>query len=82
LFYVLPNSFLLAFAALALVRLARSARARVEPLYPYLLFAGAGLAGAALLSAYARMLFPFVPVMLFLIVRDMQSGDAKPQQLK
>lgn len=98
LFYALPNSFLLALVTVALVRLVCRARAglpalsnvegtalsKVEgtALYPYLLFAGAGFAGTALLSAYPRMLFPFVPIMLFLIVRDMQSGNAKPQQLK
>jgi hypothetical protein len=26
------------------------------------------------------MLFPFVPVMLFLIVRDMQSGNPEPRR--
>ena len=75
LFYALPNSFLLAFATLALVRLVRRARAGLAALYPYLLFAGAAFAGTALLSAYARMLFPFVPVLLLLIVRGAQSGN-------
>ncbi len=87
LFYALPNGFLLAFTTLALVRLPRRARAgppalsKVEgPVYPYLLFAGAAFAGTALLSAYPRMLFPFVPIMLFLIARDAQSGnrEARP----
>ena len=72
LFYALPNSFLLAFTTLALVRLARRARTGWGALYPYLLFAGAAFAGTALLSAYPRMLFPFVPIMLFLIARDAQ----------
>ena len=80
LFYALPNSFLLAFVTVALVRLLRRARAAFASLYPYLLFAGTGFAGTALLSAYPRMLFPFVPVMLFLIVRDMQSGSPGPQR--
>jgi 4-amino-4-deoxy-L-arabinose transferase-like glycosyltransferase len=80
LFYALPNSFLLAFTTLALVRLARRARAAAAPLWPYLLFAGAGFAGTALLSAYPRMLFPFVPIMLFLIVRDTQSTNPELQR--
>jgi 4-amino-4-deoxy-L-arabinose transferase-like glycosyltransferase len=80
LFYALPNSFLLAFVTLALVRLARRGGAGLAALYPYLLFAGAGFAGTALLSAYPRMLFPFVPVMLLLIVRDAQSGEPEPQR--
>jgi 4-amino-4-deoxy-L-arabinose transferase-like glycosyltransferase len=80
LFYALPNSFLLAFVTLALVRLAALSKVEGAALYPYLLFAGAGFAGTALLSAYPRMLFPFVPVMLFLIVRDMQSGNPEPRR--
>lgn len=80
LFYALPNSFLLAFAALALARLARSVRARVVPIYPYLFFAGAGLAGTALLSAYARMLFPFVPVLLLLAVYALQPRRPASEQ--
>ncbi len=72
LFYALPNSFLLAFVTLALLRLARGASARWPAIYPYLLFGGAAFAGTALLSAYPRMLFPFVPIMLFLIARDEQ----------
>jgi hypothetical protein len=28
------------------------------------------------------MLFPFVPIMLFLIARDMQSGNPEPQRQK
>jgi hypothetical protein len=96
LFYALPNSFLLAYVTLALVRLARRARATrstslraaareleravLPPLYPYLLFAGAGFAGTVLLSAYPRMLFPFVPVMLLLIVRGAQPPIPEPRQ--
>jgi 4-amino-4-deoxy-L-arabinose transferase-like glycosyltransferase len=79
LFYALPNSFLLAYVTLAIVRMARRARAAFVTLHPYLLFAAAGFAGTALLSAYPRMLFPFVPIMLFLIVRDMQPKIAEPR---
>ncbi len=82
LFYALPNSFLLAYVTLAIVRLARRTRTAFVTLHPYLLFAAAGFAGTALLSAYPRMLFPFVPIMLFLIVRDMQSGDMERREQK
>jgi hypothetical protein len=82
LFYALPNSFLLAFTTLALVHLARRSREAVAALHPYLLFAAAGFTGTAFLSAYPRMLFPFVPIMLFLIARDMQSGNPEPQRQK
>jgi 4-amino-4-deoxy-L-arabinose transferase-like glycosyltransferase len=92
LFYALPNGFLLAFVTLAFVRLPASSSLRLRAeglskvegaaLHPYLLFAGAAFAGTALLSAYPRMLFPFVPILLFLIVRDTQSGNPEPQQQK
>lgn len=68
LFYIVPNALLLSALAAALAAMLRTPRASVAATYPYALFAGLAFLGSALLSAYARMLFPIVPFILFFIV--------------
>ena len=73
LFYLLPNVVLLSFLWPALCVVVRSPRKRLTALYPYLLFAAVTLGGTALLSAYARMLFPVVPALLLVIIYGLRE---------
>lgn len=72
LFFAIPNSFLMVFLALALAALARR-RDRLAETGPALLLGGFALGGTLLLSAFARMLLPIVPAMVFVIVVGLQD---------
>jgi len=80
LFYVIPNALLLTFFSLALVGIARMGRAEASVLFPYALFGGVAFIGAALLSAYPRMLFPLVPVILFTILYGLRHARLGPEK--
>jgi hypothetical protein len=67
LFYVLPNSLLLAALAMAAVVLCVLRPAGVGDCHLVLVFMGLTLGGSALVSAYARMLDPVVPGAYFLV---------------
>jgi hypothetical protein len=42
-------------------------------------FGAAAFGGAALLSAFARMLFPLIPILLFVIFYGLRDIDLKRQ---
>lgn len=72
LFFAVPNAFLIVLLTLALAALARR-RDRWPEAGPAILFGGTALAGTVLVSAFARMLLPIVPAMLFVIVVGLQD---------
>ena len=74
LFYVLPNALLLSLLLAGCAGLRRMTRAEAAAVFPYALFGAAGFAGSALLSAYARMLFPLVPVILLIILYGLRRS--------
>lgn len=67
LFYLIPNSFILMLLILCIPVLFIKRRAVKPEAVSFILFAGAGFGLHALLSAYARMLLPIIPMLLWLI---------------
>jgi hypothetical protein len=67
LFYMIPNSLILLLLVFCIPVLVLQWRSVRPEALSFLLFAGAGFGLHALLSAYARMLLPIVPVLLWAI---------------
>ena len=82
LFYAVSNAFLLSFLVLAFVSLWRERGASFSVLYPYWLLGGVAFLGTVLLSAYARMLFPIVPIMLFTVVYGLRGISLSSSQTR
>jgi len=80
LFYAIPNALLLTFFFLAVVGIARMGRAEASVVLPYALFGGVAFFGTALLSAYPRMLFPLIPVILFIILYGLRHARLGPEK--
>ena len=62
--YFLPNAVLMVLLALSLYPGWRARRKIPDEILSMLLFAFIGLAGLSLLSAYARFLLPFIPILV------------------